>query len=127
MSRFGFDDRDFDRAIAQADAILAGVARRLGRITYTELAEQITALSLDMHAGNRDRAAIGEIIGDVSRKDHEDGRGLRSVLVVSGDKHGAFEPNEGFFVFAKELGYDVTDRPKFLIGQYRRVYRDWRT
>jgi hypothetical protein len=62
MSRFGFDDKDFDRAIAQADAILAGVARRLGRITYTELAEQITALSLDMHAGNRDRAAIGEII-----------------------------------------------------------------
>jgi hypothetical protein len=124
MAKYGVDESDLDRATEEVDAILAEVARRLGRITYSQLAAGITAISLDMNRPN-DRQILGVLLGRMAQHDHNAGRGLRTALAVRGEKDGPFEPNEAFYDWASKLGLDVSDRTSFLAAQYRRVYRDW--
>lgn len=124
MAKYGFGDIDLDRATDQVDAILADVARRLGRITYSQLAASITAIQLDMNRPN-DRQVLGVLLGRIAERDHAAGRGLRTALAVRGEKDGPFEPGKAFYTMASDLGIDLGDRTLFLAEQYRRVYRDW--
>lgn len=128
MSTFyGFEEADLQRAEEEIDQILDDVASRLGRIVYTDLANQLTSINLNL-GWNRDRAVLGQLLGRVATKDKDRGRGLRTALVVRGGKTGTFEPNDQFYKWASDLGYDVSDRAAFLGEQYRRVYQEhWRS
>lgn len=48
-----------------------------------------------------DRGKIGEILGHISRYEHENGRPLISSVVVS----RSMEQGDGFFKLAEELGF----------------------
>lgn len=50
-----------------------------------------------------DRGKIGEILGHISRYEHENGRPLISSVVVS----RSMEQGDGFFKLAEELGLEI--------------------
>jgi hypothetical protein len=120
---YGFDEGDLDGAEKEINDILDEVAAHLGRIVYTDLANKVTSIKLNM-GWNRDRAVLGQLLGRIAAKDKDAGRGLRTALVVSGGKTGTFEPNNQFYKWATDLGYDVSNPAEFLAEQYRRVYQE---
>ena len=66
------------------------------------------------------RAALGEMLGQISSATVAQEIGMLSALVVR--KHDGF-PSEGFFNCAEKLGYKTAkhDREKFWLDQFRRV------
>jgi hypothetical protein len=119
---YGFDETDLDKAEQEVSDTLDGVAARLSRIVYRDLAGSVMAVTLDMGL-NRDRAVLGQLLARIAQRDHDAGRGLRTALVVSGGKTGTFEPNDQFYKWAQKLGYSCSDRPAFLNEQLRKVYQ----
>lgn len=65
------------------------------------------------------RASLGEI----STAEHDQGRGMLSVVVVY--KYGDQMPGPGFFELARSLGYQFRDETEFWVEQLHRVYRVW--
>lgn len=103
-------------AKAQARDILIRQARRGQDITFTDLASEIHVIKF---APND--TAFFNLIGDVSRDEHESGFPLLSVLVVG---KGSNEPGKGFYVLAKELGFP-SDRANFRQVERQRVIDYW--
>ena len=89
---------------------------------YSDLAAQINAIHLDLGT-EKDRAALGRLLGEISKETNGEGKGMLSAVVVSKD---SYMPTYGFFNLAKELGYEVGDRTEFWIGQYNKVVAAWR-
>ena len=89
---------------------------------YSDLVAQINAIHLDLGT-EKDRAALGRLLGEISKESDEEGKGMLSALAVSKD---AYMPTYGFFNLAKELGYEIGDRTEFWIAQYNKVVTAWR-
>jgi hypothetical protein len=53
------------------------------------------------------------LLGQISKAEDAEGRGMLSVIVVhkTGEKRG--QPGDGFFKLAQEFGRDVRDRLQF--------------
>ncbi len=121
---FGFDPQRWKNARAQVHEVLIGRACIGTPIFYSDLATSITAIHLDMSI-QKDRTALGWLLGDVSRETHKQGIGMLSAMaVLKGEKN---RPAPPFFRLAKELGYRFTDREKFWVDQCHRIvahYRD---
>jgi len=83
--RLGFKKTEWDSFKKEAREILIGVAQRADKISYGELAAQMTTIAVEPHD-----MVLWEIIGDVARDEEQAGRGILSVLVVH--KHGDMEP-----------------------------------
>lgn len=115
MSTFyGFSLVKWEAAKDQAPEILNSVAR-LGEgqtITYSDLARQITAISIEPHD-----YAMATLLGEISTDDHDHGRGMRSALVVSVDEG---LPGSGYFPLAKGTREDTTDETKFWLGELKK-------
>jgi len=79
--------------------ILINVASKKQLIYYSDLCKTAN-LRLDMSIP-ADRGKIGEILGHISRYEHENGRPLISSVVVS----RSMEQGDGFFKLAEELGF----------------------
>lgn len=95
---------------------LKETARKGGIVHYSDIAPLV---KLDM-ANPADRNEIGKILGDISLEEHEEGRPLLSVVVVS---KSSGMPGQGFFDLAKELGlYDGKAHDKFFYQELRKVH-----
>lgn len=119
---FGFKTDHWDMAREQAREALIRSARAESPVYYSDLTAQINAIHLDLDT-EKDRAALGRLLGEISTESDAEGKGMLSALAVSKD---AYTPTYGFFNLAKELGYDVDDKTEFWIAQYNKVITTWR-
>ena len=122
-SVFGFDTDRWNMARDQAREALILSARTEQPVYYSDLAAKIDAIHLDLGA-EKDRAALGRLLGEISKETDEAGKGMLSAMAVSKD---AYMPTYGFFNLAKESGYEVGDKTEFWIAQYNKVIASWRT
>src|SRR5262245_53433571 len=102
LNRHGFGATQWQLAKRQATEILIGVARRRGRIAYSELVAQVTALTLDAHDPR-----LFHLLGEISSDEDAAGRGMLTAIVVH--KSGDMQPGPGFFELARSLGRDTKD------------------
>jgi len=88
--------------------------------TYQPIADMV---GLDMNSP-ADRDRISEMLGDISRFEHEHGRPLLSAIVVL---HDSRIPGAGFFTLAKELGLQKPGEEDYLFHarELKKVYDQW--
>ena len=120
---FGFNADVWVLARKQAREALIRSARAEQPVFYSDLTEQIDAIRFDL-GSEKDRAALGRLLGEISKETDEQGKGMLSALAVSKD---TYRPSYGFFNLAKEMGYEVVDKTEFWIAQYNKVIASWRT
>ena len=119
-SRYGITDAQWQSAVAEATAILRACARsQPGTITYSDLAAQLSSISVQPHD-----LAMDYLLEPVSREEHAACRPLLSVIVVH--KGGDMSPGSGFYDLARELGFNVSDRVAFWCSEFQRVTDYWR-
>jgi hypothetical protein len=116
-TKFGAAPEQRERAKDEMRDVLNAVARRRETISYTDLVRQVRAMRLEPHD-----YAVAHLLGEISAADHEQGRGMRSALVVSIEDNS---PGSGFFALAESLGEDVADPMRFWVQQLEKVYTDW--
>jgi len=118
MHTFGYPKSVWREAMNEARAALIERARVRGMMTYSELAEAITAIDFSAHD-----VRLFSLLGQLSEEEYRAGRGMISALVVH--KQGDMEPGTGFFDLAQELGLDTSDRLSCWIGQVHKVHDYW--
>lgn len=116
MARWGYDERVWDRAVDEGRKILTERASRKTNqtISYSELASLIKSICFDAQDH-----AFHALLGDISVAEHDEGKGMLTVLVVY--KGGDQMPGPGFFKLAEELGKDVRDKLKFWSDEFNLV------
>jgi len=98
---------------------LQEVARAQDTTTYATIAP-LANLNMDNPA---DRNTIADILDDINRMEHQEGRPLLSAVVLL-KEHNI--PGDGFFTIARNLGaYTGTDDLKFWLTELRRVHDYW--
>ena len=115
--KFGAAPEQWERAKDEMREVLNAVARRRETISYTDLVRQVRAMRLEPHD-----YAVAHLLGEISAADHEEGRGMRSAMVVSIEENS---PGSGFFALAESLGEDVADPMRFWVQQLEKAYTDW--
>jgi hypothetical protein len=127
MQSYGSDAAAWDEAKRQCRAVLYkwAAAERYG--TYTELAQQVTAIEWPEGAYTHHGRQMGYLLGQVSLEelDQNEDRPVLSSLVTGQDEG---MPSGGFWTFvADELGIDVpaTDlaRLDFWVGEFKAACR----
>jgi hypothetical protein len=118
LNNFGFTDPQWRAGKDEAKAILIEVATRKGRIAYSELVSQITALSLEPHDPR-----LFHLLGEISAEESEAGRGMLTAIVVH--KSGDMQPGPGFFELAKSLGKNTKDPLACWIAEFNKVHDYW--
>lgn len=113
-----FESAQWDATKEQAKAILVDVATRRGRITYSELVGQISALKLESHD-----ARLFHLLGEISSDEDKGGRGMLTAIVVH--KYGDMLPGPGFFELAKSLGKNTKDPLACWISEFNKVHDYW--
>lgn len=87
-------------------------------IPYSELSAKTHAINIHPHSD-----AMAAILGQISREEDAEGRGLLSVVVVH--KNGDMEPGNEFFELAIEFCKDTSDRTKLWVDELHRVHDYW--
>jgi len=118
LNDYGFSGPDWDAAKEEAKAVLIEVARRKGRIAYSELAGQIHAIEIEAHDPR-----MFHLLGEISVEEEEAGRGMLTAIVVH--KSGDMQPGPGFFELAKSLGKDTSDVLACWVSEFNRVHDYW--
>ena len=118
LNDYGFAGAQWESAKEQAKAVLSEVATRKGRIAYSELVEQITALSLEPHDPR-----LFHLLGEISTEEDRAGRGMLTAIVVH--KSGDMQPGPGFFELAKSLGKNTKDPLVCWITEFNKVHDYW--
>jgi len=118
LNNYGFEGAQWEAAKQQAKEVLIGVARRKGRIAYSELVGQIDALNLEPHD-----ARLFHLLDEISREEDKAGRGMLTAIVVH--KSGDMQPGPGFFDLAKSLGKDVKDPLVCWVSEFNKVHDYW--
>lgn len=118
LNDYGFESAQWDAARQQAKAILVDVATRKGRIAYSELVGQISALRLEPHD-----ARLFHLFGEISSDEDKAGRGMLTAIVVH--KSGDMQPGPGFFELARSLGRNTTDPLVCWISEFNKVHDYW--
>ena len=116
--RYGFSAGDWEAGREEAREAIIERARTESTISYSELAGRITSIRVQA-----DSHALAALLGEISRNEHEAGRGLLSVLVVH--KTGDMMPGPGFYQLAEELGEDAHDRERYWVEEFKRVTSNW--
>jgi len=98
--------------------VLIDVARRKGRIAYSELAAQITAIQIEAHDPR-----MFHLLGEISTAEDKAGRGMLTAIVVH--KSGDMQPGPGFFELAKSPGKDTSDVLVCWINEFNNVHDYW--
>jgi hypothetical protein len=98
---------------------LKQTASQRSLVTYGELAPLVD-LDMDNPAH---RNEIGQLLGDISKFEHRQGRPMLSAVAVLSDTK---MPGKGFFTLAKELRLlSGDDELEFFSGELNRVYAHW--
>lgn len=108
LNNYGYEGADWEKAKAQARDVLIEVARRKDKITYSELAAEITAINIEAHDSR-----MNHLLGEISSEEDAQGRGMLTAIVVH--KSGDLRPGPGFYELAKSLGKDTPDKDFFWI------------
>jgi len=117
METYGFPKAKWEDAKKQAQQAMVIAARQETAISYSELVKQIEAIHFEPHDFN-----LFHLLGQISTKESEDGRGLLTAVVVR-QEDGL--PGQGFFQLARDLGLDPSDQEGFWISQLSNVYSSW--
>lgn len=118
LNRFGFPPEAWRFAKTEVRSILIERAKRRSFITYSQLAPEITAISVEYHDPR-----LNALLGEVSTEEEQRGRGLLSVLVVH--KIGDMQPGQGFYELAERLGRRIPDITLFWVEEFNRVFDYW--
>ena len=92
-------------------------------VTYGELSKQVAQDLLRNTKGGFDQLKARWLLGDISSVEHEQGRPMLTVLVVS-EKNRT--PGNGFFGLARKLERLFEDEEQFLRDERKRVIDYWR-
>lgn len=118
LNQFGFDCAQWDAAKEQAKGVLTAAASRKGRVFYSELVGQISALDLEPYDSR-----LFHLLGEISTEEAAAGRGMLTAIVVH--KYGEMLPGQGFFELAKSLGRNVKDPVAFWVSEFSKVHDYW--
>ena len=118
LNDYGFSGPGWEAAKKEATDILVDVARRKGRIAYSELANQIHAIDIEAHDPR-----MFHLLGEISVEEDEAGRGMLTAIVVH--KSGDMQPGPGFFELAESLGKDTSDILACWVSEFNRVHDYW--
>lgn len=118
LNQYGFEGPQWDGAKQQVKEVLVSVARRRGRIAYSELVAQISALHLEPHDSR-----LFHLLGEISSEEDKAGRGMLTAIVVH--KTGDMQPGPGFFELAKSLGRSTKDPLACWISEFNKVHDYW--
>lgn len=99
---------------------LVKTAARRGVLTYGELADRV-GLPIRTYP---DRRALCELLGGISRSEHERGRPLLSVVVVLKRTQRA---GGGFFRMARGLGKLFADDAHFFAEELKAAWDYWQS
>lgn len=106
---------------AQIYEELISVARNRTVTYYSEIAPMV-GLNMDLPP---DRNRIGELLDEINRHEHTNGRPLISAIVVQKD---TLRPGQGFFKLSHVLGlFTGNDKDAFYIQELRKVHDYWAT
>lgn len=87
-------------------------------IYYGDLCRKISSVKL-----NPDDQLLHDILGEISRESFEADKDMLSVFAIRRDTD---MPGKGFFSSAKELGYSIGSREKFVKEQIKLVHSQYR-
>lgn len=118
LNDYGYSEPDWEKAKKQATDALVKVARRKGRIAYSELASYISAISIEAHDPR-----MFHLLGEISTAEDQAGRGMLTAIVVH--KSGDMQPGPGFFELAKSLGKDTSDPLAYWVSEFNKVHDYW--
>lgn len=118
LNKYGFKDENWEAAKAEAKEVLIEVARRKGRIAYSELVRNIKSIDLEAHDPR-----LFHLLGEISSEEDKAGRGMLTAIVVH--KSGDMQPGPGFFELAKFLGKDTSDILACWVKEFNRVHDYW--
>ena len=118
MSKYGYDDAEWESGKKEAKALLANYAKRRQMIPYSDFVGRLKSISMAP-----DDHRLGNFLGEISEEEARDGRGMLSALVVH--KHGDMQPGPGFFELAKRLGIDTSDIVKCWVEEVKKVFKAW--
>ena len=118
LNRNIFKDENWDTAKTEARETLIEVARRKGRIAYSELVQKIKSIDLEAHDPR-----LFHLLGEISSEEDGAGRGMLTAIVVH--KSGDMQPGPGFFELAKSLGKDTSDILACWIKEFNKVHDYW--
>lgn len=100
-------------------AELKRVAKEQRYTTYSDIAP-LAKLDMEEPA---DRVEIGQLLDEISRFEHSQGRPMLSATVIHRDDN---IPGQGFFKLARQLGlYRGGDEFMFFIDELKRVHAYW--
>lgn len=119
MAPFGYSDEKWKAAISEAREMLIVRAKQADLITYLEFAANLRSIEVEPHDPR-----LFHLLGDLSREELAEPRGMLSALVVH--KSGT-KPGEGFFELARELGRDTSDYDRLWIEEVTGVQSFWST
>ena len=118
LNQYGFEGPQWEGAKRQGMDILVEVARRRGRIAYSEFVAQITAFHLEPHDSR-----LFHLLGEISTEEDAAGRGMLTAIVVH--KNGDMQPGPGFFELAKSLGRNTKDPLACWVQEFNKVHDYW--
>ena len=122
-TNFGFSHDDWVHAREQVLQLLVKAAQQGTIIYYSDIVEEVGAIQLDMNL-DKDRGALGRLLGEISERTYRDGIGMLSAVAVS---QSTDRPSNGFYRLAVELGCEVGDRDAFWVDQYNGVTSHYQT
>src|SRR5260370_42471392 len=112
---FDYTDAQWDAAKEEIRALLIGRAVHDEEpISYSELAANVHSIHF-----SPEEYAYHHMLGEVSEEEDAAGRGMLSAMVVHKDDN---VPGPGFFVLAKKLGRDTSDRDRCWGKEMKLIY-----
>lgn len=101
---YGRTELEWEQLREAAEAFLVAKARERGMTTYTELNRELTSatgLPGFNYAQESERAAVGHLLGEISRRSHAEHGVMLSALVTH---QGSNNEGAGFYKLAAALG-----------------------
>lgn len=115
--RYGLSTEDWLTAKAEIRGLCISVARSGQTISYTELAAQITRISV--HPG---AYVFHALLREMCRNEEAAGRGLLCAVVVS---RKTKRPGAGFYRLMQQQGRDCQDPEACWQQEVMQLYRTW--
>ena len=91
MNQFGFEERHWEVAKAEAKDVLSACARQRQMIPYSEFVTRVHSIGIDAHDPR-----LAHFLEEISTEESAAGRGMLTALVVH--KRGDLQPGPGFFL-----------------------------
>lgn len=118
MGKYGFLETQWEAAKQEAKNILIEYAKDQKMISYSNLSSRIHSVQIEAHDPR-----LAHMLGEISREESKEGRGMLSVLVVH--KYGDQRPGKGFFDLARTLGKKFRNHDEFWSNELKTVLEYW--